>query len=53
MKETYFMIPRDYNHYTRLIAAAWENGKPRQLEIIINIIRSNFILNGVSKNIAP
>lgn len=48
MKETYFLIHRDYMHVMRLIAAAWENKKPRQLEAAIDTLK-NYIPNATTR----
>lgn len=52
MKETYFLIKRDYLHFIRLLESAWNNKKPKQLECIKQEIYNRFHLNAVTRIVA-
>jgi hypothetical protein len=47
MKEIYFLNERDYLHFIRLLSAAWDNGKPRQLECLKQELYGRFHFNAV------
>jgi hypothetical protein len=51
MKETYFLIERDYWHMMRLIGAAWQSGRPNQLKWIVQEIYNKHNLTGVTQNL--
>lgn len=52
MKETYFLIERDYLHMIRLLHAAWESKKPRQLDSIKAELYNKHSLTGVTRIVA-
>lgn len=47
MKETYFLIERDYLYIIRLLHAAWESKRPKQLVAITSLIYNKHYLTGV------
>lgn len=51
MKETYFLIERDYLHMIRLLEAAWNNKKPKQLECIKGELYNKHHLTGTFRKI--
>jgi hypothetical protein len=49
MKETYFLIKCDYFHFMHLISASWTNGKPKQLEVVLNELYGRFHFNAIRR----